>query len=67
MKKHTPFAIAYDFDGTLAPGNMQNRDFIPQIGMTTQAFWTEVSEECKLHEADNILVYMWLTGNRGRV
>jgi hypothetical protein len=23
-----PFAVSYDFDGTLAPGNMQERDFI---------------------------------------
>jgi hypothetical protein len=28
-KKLTPIAIAYDFDGTLAPGNMQEYDFIP--------------------------------------
>ena len=30
-KKHTPFVIAYDFDGTLASGNMQEYDFIPVI------------------------------------
>lgn len=55
-----PFAICYDFDGTLAPGNMQERDFIPQIGMKTGEFWTEVKERCKTHEADEILMYMWL-------
>ncbi len=60
MKKFAPLAIAYDFDGTLAPGNMQERDFIPQIGMTKSAFWSEVNKECKEHGADNILVYMWL-------
>lgn len=59
-KKKTPFAICYDFDGTLAPGNMQEREFIPQIGMTTASFWGEVRERCKTHEADNILVYMGL-------
>ena len=40
-------AIAYDFDGTLAPGNMQEHQFIPDIGMTTKAFWTEVGKIAK--------------------
>jgi hypothetical protein len=60
MKKHIPFAIAYDFDGTLAPGNMQERDFIPAIGMTKRRFWEEVANEQEKHEADNILIYMKL-------
>ena len=55
-----PFAICYDFDGTLAPGNMQERNFIPKIGMTKKAFWDEVSARCKKHDADNILVYLQL-------
>jgi hypothetical protein len=59
-KKIIPLAIAYDFDGTLAPGNMQERDFIPAIGMTKKKFWDEVSKRSKDHEADNILVYMGL-------
>lgn len=57
-KKLIPFAIAYDFDGTLAPGNMQEFDFVPTIGMTKKAFWTEVGELAKEHDADNILMYM---------
>lgn len=60
MKKHIPFAIVYDFDGTLAPGNMQERDFIPEIGMTKKKFWDEVSSESEKHAADNILMYMKL-------
>lgn len=55
-----PFAICYDFDGTLAPGNMQERDFIPEIGMTKKAFWNEVRRKCREHQADNILIYMML-------
>ncbi|MFZ1288606.1 MAG: HAD family hydrolase [Melioribacteraceae bacterium] len=58
MKGKIPFAIIYDFDGTLAPGNMQERDFIPDIGMKTQKFWDEVGDITKKHQADNILVYM---------
>ena len=59
-KKNIPFAICYDFDGTLAPGNMQERDFIPAIGMKTSQFWNEVKDLSSEHEADNILIYMWL-------
>jgi len=59
-KKKIPFAIAYDFDGTLAPGNMQERAFIPAIGTNKKKFWAEVKAECKKHSADNILMYMKL-------
>lgn len=58
--KRPPLAICYDFDGTLAPGNMQERDFIPDVGTNTTDFWAEVSKEAKAHNADNILIYMWL-------
>ena len=51
-RKLAPFAIAYDFDGTLAPGNMQEYDFVPAIGMTSKAFWKEVDELTKKHDAD---------------
>jgi len=60
MRRNIPFAIIYDFDGTLAPGNMQERNFIPAIGMNTRKFWKEVTEISKQHEADNILIYMKL-------
>jgi hypothetical protein len=59
-KQLIPFAICYDFDGTLAPGNMQERDFIPKIGMKTKTFWEEVKALSKTHQADNILMYMGL-------
>lgn len=39
---------------------MQERDFIPQIGMTKKAFWNEVRRRCEQHQADNILIYMQL-------
>lgn len=55
-----PLAIAYDFDGTLAPGNMQEHNFIPEIGLKPKKFWEEVRDLSKQHEADNILVYMGL-------
>jgi hypothetical protein len=60
QRKLPPLAICYDFDGTLAPGNMQERDFIPAIGTTTKDFWDEVRSESERHNADNILIYMWM-------
>jgi len=59
-KKKIPFALIYDFDGTLSPGNMQERNFIPAIGMNKDNFWNKVSTISKKHQADNILVYMKL-------
>jgi phosphoserine phosphatase len=66
VKKYTRLAICYDFDGTLAPGNMQEFEFVPDIGMTTTAFWAEVTRLQKKHEGDNILIYMWLMLKKAR-
>lgn len=57
-KKKPVLAISYDFDGTLAPGNMQEYDFVPAVGMTTKEFWNEVGTLTKKHDADQILMYM---------
>lgn len=53
-------ALIYDFDGTLARGNLQERSFIPDIGMTNDAFWAEVHEKARAADADQILIYMQL-------
>jgi len=52
-------AISYDFDGTLAPGNMQEYDFIPALNMVSTEFWKSVHEREQKHEMDQILAYMW--------
>ena len=57
-KKHIEMAIAYDFDGTLADGNMQEHRFLPEIGMSPKAFWAEVKRVTKEQQADEVLVYM---------
>jgi len=57
-KKLAPMAIAYDFDGTLCPGNMQEHQFIPKIGMKPKDFWNEVREFARVHQADPVLAYM---------
>lgn len=59
-KKHTKIAIAYDFDGTLAPGNMQEHSFIPKLGINKGAFWSEVKEKAEQHDMNEILAYMHL-------
>lgn len=57
-KKQINMAIAYDFDGTLADGNMQEHQFLPDIGMKPTEFWNEVKRLTKKHQADEVLVYM---------
>lgn len=52
-------AIAYDFDGTLAPGNMQEYDFIPKLCMKSKGFWDAVSSHAREQNADQILAYMY--------
>jgi phosphoserine phosphatase len=66
MHKLIPLAIAYDFDGTLAPGNMQEWNFIPAIGMKPKKFWAEVKQLARDHGADEILVYMTLMLERAQ-
>ena len=57
-KKLIPMAISYDFDGTLASGNMQEYDFIPALKMRSKPFWDSVNDLAKKHEMDQILAYM---------
>ena len=52
-------ALIYDFDGTLARDNLQERSFIPEVvGMSPKEFWCEVKTRTKKNDADEILVYM---------
>ncbi|OYX13160.1 MAG: phosphoserine phosphatase [Brevundimonas diminuta] len=52
-------AVIYDFDGTLARGNMQEVSFIPSIGMTPAQFWNEtVRPRTIASDGDGILMYM---------
>jgi hypothetical protein len=55
----TRTAIVYDFDGTLARGNIQEHTFLPELGVDKDVFWTEVGRLKQEHNADQILVYMW--------
>lgn len=56
-------ALVYDFDGTLAPGNMQEFGFIQAIGRDIEEFWRknrELSLANDASNASNILCYMYL-------
>ncbi len=60
-KKLNRIAIAYDFDGTLAPGNMQEHNFLPALGIKPRTFWANAKKKAKEHDMDEILAYMQLT------
>jgi 2-hydroxy-3-keto-5-methylthiopentenyl-1-phosphate phosphatase len=60
MKEKFKVAFAYDFDGTLAPGNMQEHKFIPELGIGNHEFWEEANRRAKENDMDEILAYMEL-------
>jgi phosphoserine phosphatase len=53
-------AICYDFDGTLAPGNMQENGFLPGLGLVSEDFWARVGRLARDQDSDEILAYMRL-------
>ncbi|MBQ0080659.1 MAG: haloacid dehalogenase-like hydrolase [Alistipes sp.] len=53
-------ALIYDFDGTLAAGNMQEYDFIPGVGKSNKEFWSASNRLAQSQDADQILTYMAL-------
>ena len=54
-------ALVYDFDGTLAPGNIQEHSLLPNyLRITKQAFWDLVGTEKQAHDSDQILIYLKL-------
>lgn len=60
MKRKPEIALIYDFDGTLAPGNMQEQAFIPDLNMSKKKFWMTVRELADKHNGDDVLMYMQL-------
>ncbi len=52
-------ALIYDFDGTLARGNLQEQTFIPEVlQMENGPFWDGVKAIAKQANVDEILIYM---------
>ena len=62
MRKKKPVvALCYDFDGTLAPGNMQEYGFFPGLGnKDPEEFWKQSAALAKQNGANQILAYMQL-------
>ena len=52
--------ILYDFDKTLCTTDMQEYDFIKNLGMTSDAFWGEAAAITEQHEVEKILAYMFV-------
>ena len=57
MSKPT-IGILYDFDKTLCTTDMQEYDFIKNLGMSSDEFWGEASKLTKTLEVEKILSYM---------
>ena len=51
-------ALLYDFDKTLCTKDMQEYTFIPNVGMTPEAFWTEANNLARERQMDGVLAYM---------
>lgn len=58
--KQIDVAFIYDFDGTLAHGNIQEYNFIPALNMTSDEFWNEVDNLKINNNMENVLAYMYL-------
>ena len=65
-RKYTKVVIAYDFDGTLAKGNMQDNSFIPELGMNKRTFWKKVKEIANENDMDETLAYMFFLINEAQ-
>lgn len=59
MKKDlVKVAICYDFDDTLAAGNMQEYGFMKALKTTPKSFWSKTNALTLKHHADPNLAYM---------
>jgi hypothetical protein len=56
----TTVALIYDFDGTLAKGNMQGHGLLAELGHELETeFWKCGGSISEQQDADEVLVYMW--------
>lgn len=57
-------AIIYDFDGTLAKGNLPEHKLLPSLGIDKNSFWQEADKIKETNDSDAILSYMHLLTKR---
>lgn len=55
----TVIAMMYDFDDTLVPGNIENYNFLPKIGLSPGEFAAEYTDLVVQNEMDLILAFMY--------
>lgn len=60
MAKQPIIGIMYDFDKTLSTTDMQNYDFIPNLGMTPEEFWGATTNFTSKEGVERILSYMYM-------
>ena len=58
MNENFSFAIAYDFNGTLSPGNMQEYSFIPALGFKDPRDFWALTKQCP-DNTDQTLGYLF--------
>lgn len=66
-RRKTITALMYDFDKTLCTKDMQEYNFIPNVGMTAEKFWAESSALAQNEKMDPILAYMYLMIQKANV
>lgn len=64
MKKE--IALIYDFDGTLAKGNLPEHKLFPKLGIDKEKFWQEADAIKTKHDSDAVLAYMHLLVQKAR-
>ena len=57
-QKKPIIALLYDFDKTLCTKDMQEYTFIPDVGLTAEAFWKASDGLAKGRKMDGVLSYM---------
>ena len=53
-------AIMYDFDKTLCTKDMQEYTFIPNLGISSEEFWSAANKLREVDKMDQVLTYMYL-------
>jgi len=67
MKSNTKMkeiAIIYDFDGTLAKGNIPEHGLLQELGINKDDFWKEVKQITEETDSDEVIVYMHLLAKK---
>lgn len=57
-------AIIYDFDGTLAKGNIPEHGLLQELGTNKDDFWKEVKQITEETDSDEVIVYMHLLAKK---